>query len=373
MNRNRTAKEILIYTLVIVSILLITGTKAKADFVFGEPMNPDPNVLGSGDYGTPCVSSDGLELYFSSGQPGSLGSLDIWVAKRSSPYDSWGVPMNPGPPLNSPSARNCPYCLSNDDLELYFASRRPGGYGDFDIWLARRETRDRNWEQPINLGPKVNGSSYDDGVWVSSDGLELYFHSNRAGGVGSHDIWVSKRTTIQEPWSQPENLGAIINSSARDAYPCLSADGLILFFSGLDLLPPYRPGGYGGSDIWMSTRPTVQDDWEIPVNLGSIINSPSHEEGPRLSFDGTTLYFYAGTGWNSVYLLQASIEPIVDLNGDDIVDAADMCIIVDNWGTDNSLCDIGPIPWGDGIVDVQDLIVLAEHLFEEIPPAEEVE
>jgi hypothetical protein len=71
-----------------------------------------------------------------------------------------------------------------------------------------------------------------------------------------------------------------------------------------------------------------------------------------------------------VDLWQVSIDPIVDLNGDGIVDALDMCIIVDHWGTDNSLCDIGPTPFGDGIVDIQDLIVLAEHLFEEIPPVE---
>jgi hypothetical protein len=61
-----------------------------------------------------------------------------------------------------------------------------------------------------------------------------------------------------------------------------------------------------------------------------------------------------------------SIEPVVDLNGDGIVDAADMSAIVDHWGTDNSLYDIGPMPWGDGIVDVEDLTVLAEHLFEEV-------
>jgi hypothetical protein len=73
-------------------------------------------------------------------------------------------------------------------------------------------------------------------------------------------------------------------------------------------------------------------------------------------------------GGGDIY--QAPIIPIVDLNGDGIVDSADLCIIVDNWGTDDPLCDIGPMPWGDGIVDVQDLIVLAEHLFEEIPPVE---
>jgi sugar lactone lactonase YvrE len=63
-------------------------------------------------------------------------------------------------------------------------------------------------------------------------------------------------------------------------------------------------------------------------------------------------------------------QPAVDFNGDGIVDADDMCIMVDHWGEDYSLCDIGPMPWGDGIVDVQDLIVLAEHLFEEVFPVE---
>jgi hypothetical protein len=67
---------------------------------------------------------------------------------------------------------------------------------------------------------------------------------------------------------------------------------------------------------------------------------------------------------------QVPIIPVVDLNADGIVDGTDLTIIVDNWGTDDPLCDIGPMPWGDGIVDVQDLIVLAEHLFEEIPLAE---
>jgi len=60
------------------------------------------------------------------------------------------------------------------------------------------------------------------------------------------------------------------------------------------------------------------------------------------------------------------------LNGDGIVNVADMCVMVDHWGENYSLCDIGSMPWGDGVVDVQDLIVLAEHLFEEVPLVEYV-
>ncbi|MBN2312581.1 MAG: PD40 domain-containing protein, partial [Sedimentisphaerales bacterium] len=134
---------------------------------------------------------------------------------------------------------------------------------------------------------------------------------------------------------------------------------------------PFRSGGLGNVDMWMSRRMSISDPWGTPVNLGPIVNTSSLDGGPRISFDGSTLYFASerpggyGGEWGDVY--QSQIIPIVDLNGDRIVDAEDMVIMIDNWGTDNSLCDIGPMPWGDGVVDVQDLIVLAEHLFEKLP------
>jgi hypothetical protein len=122
---------------------------------------------------------------------------------------------------------------------------------------------------------------------------------------------------------------------------------------------------YGDNDLWLATRPTTNDPWGEPVNLGPTVNGPARDAGPSLSIDGRTLYFNSdrpgGIGDNDLW--QAPIEPVVNLNGDGIVDAADMCIIVDHWGTDEPSCDIGPMPWGDGIVDVQDLVVIAENLF----------
>jgi hypothetical protein len=89
---------------------------------------------------------------------------------------------------------------------------------------------------------------------------------------------------------------------------------------------------------------------------------------PDISADGSTIFFMStrpgGLGGHDLW--QASIEPVVDLNGDGIVDSADMCIMVDHWHTDEPFYDIGPTPLGDGIVDVQDLIVLSEHLFEDV-------
>jgi hypothetical protein len=93
---------------------------------------------------------------------------------------------------------------------------------------------------------------------------------------------------------------------------------------------------------------------------------------PSLSPDQKTLYFGSDQpgGIGSWDMYEVPIVPIVDFNGDGIVDVKDVVIMTEHWGENYSLCDIGPMPWGDGIVDVEDLIVLAEHLFEEVPPVE---
>src|SRR4030042_7216044 len=79
----------------------------------------------------------------------------------------------------------------------------------------------------INLGSVVNSSSNDSTPTISPDGLSLYFASDRAGGQGGNDIWVSKRADLSESWGPPPNLGGPVNSSAGGVFPSLSADGLV--------------------------------------------------------------------------------------------------------------------------------------------------
>jgi len=229
--------------------------------------------------------------------------------------------------------------------------------------MTTRGTTDEDWGAPVNLGKTVNSSADEHQPNILADGCTLLLCSTRPGGYGGLDIWITKRDTKDDAWGTLVNLGPPINTSANDGRPSMSSDGLTLFFR------TDGPGGFGGADIWLTTRATTNDPWGEPTNLGPTVNTSSWECGPSISGDGTTLYFHSNLGgiWG---IWQVPIEPVVDLNADGIVDAADMCIIVDNWGTDDSLCDIGPMPWGDGIVDVQDLIVLAEHLFEETTPVE---
>ena len=237
-------------------------------------------------------------------------------------------------------------------LVLVLALGLPAGVANADFTFGT----------PTNLGPTVNTSVNDLTPRMPADGLSLYFASNRGGGSGGYDLWLTTRPTTSDPWGTPVNLGPTVNSSANEWALGISADGQTLYVAS------NRPGGYGSLDIWTTRRTTTNDDWGEPVNLGPMVNSSAIDGYPAPSADGRTLYFSSNRpgGAGGVDLWQIPMTPIVDFNGDGIVDAADMCIMVDYWGTDESLCDIAPMPWGDGIVDVQDLIVLAEHLFEDV-------
>ena len=104
---------------------------------------------------------------------------------------TFGEPVNLGPTVNS-SSGDGPGCFSSDRLEMYIDSERPGGGGSWDIWVTTRETIDDDWGTPVNLGPVVNTEGYEFVAHISHDGLELYFTSNRTGGYGSLDMWVTR-------------------------------------------------------------------------------------------------------------------------------------------------------------------------------------
>ncbi|MBC8468555.1 MAG: PD40 domain-containing protein [Planctomycetes bacterium] len=355
-SRSRWAGAMLLLA-VLACVVLTNAYIAKADFVFGEPTNLGPTVNSSAFDGGPIISADGLELYFNSTRPGGSGSFDIWVTNRETIQDPWGEPVNLGPTINS-SYMDANNGISADGLSLFLFSDRPGGSGSLDIWVITRANISESWGEPMNLGPTVNSSANDGGPFISADGLSLFIESDRPGGYGGNDIYVSTRATTDDPWGEPVNLGPRVNSSVWDWYPSLSADGLSLFFTSL------RSGGLGGDDIWVTTRATTNDPWREPVNLGPAVNSSSAETCPNISADDSTFSFHsnrAGGSGNSD-LWQVKILPVVDFNADGFVDSVDVCMMLDFWHTDEPLYDIAPMPFGDGIVDTKDLVLLAEHL-----------
>ena len=369
--RHLSSTMVNLVSLVLVAAIMVGVQSAKAEFVFGTPTQLGPPITINSSYveSVDCISTDGLELYLDSKRPGGVGGWDLWVAKRDTTDADWGEPVNLGPGVNF-AADDTYACILQDGLELYFNSEnRPGGYGGWDIWVTRRATKEAGWGSPVNLGPTVNGPGDDGTPWVSADGRELYFLSGKdspAAQAGGASIWVARRDTKSDPWGAPEKLGPAINKSVYQGAPCLSANGLSLFFS--DVYPggPFRPGGLGGEDIWVTTRATTDDEWGIPRNLGRPVNSPLHEDSPRLSPDGSTLYFNRGTGFFVFGPWQVPIVPIVDFNGDGKVDMTDLLRLIEHWGQNEPAFDIAPPPFGDGIVDANDLDVLMSYWGQEV-------
>jgi hypothetical protein len=181
-------------------------------------------------------------------------------------------------------------------------------------FTAAASPRYSEWSNPVNLGSAINSPYQDFAAILSKDGCSLYFSSDRPGGFGATDLWVSQRTSKDEPWGPPINLGAVVNSAAPDSLPSLSRDGHVLFLSST------RPGGYGGQDIWMSWRADVHDDfsWEPPANLGPGVNSSFLEaSGSYLDGDedGVPRLFFSsnrpgGTGAADIWVSELSAEGV---------------------------------------------------------------
>jgi hypothetical protein len=277
----------------------------KIDEIGGN--NPELNT--SSLDGCPIQSPDGLSLYMASNRPGGKGGLDIWVATRATTSASWGAPINLGEPVNSAADDFCPTPVGKKGL--FFVSREalPGACGQGDIYYTHR-TGAGAWKEPERLlcapagpnseldeqGPswvavngklrgrkllyfsrssvtpnvpgeifvsvRQNGARFGPATPVSvlndatandiqpnvrADGLEVVFSSNRAGTLGTQDIWVATRGTLTAPWSAPVNLGSVVNTAAAETRPSLSQNGKQLLFG-------RAPGPEGSSDIYVTTR-----------------------------------------------------------------------------------------------------------------------
>jgi len=347
--------------------LLTWHEVAQADFVYGEATKI-PNVSRPGAAG-PQISRDGLELCF--WYRGESACPGIWVAKRSTTREPWGDPIRLGPPVDSggPAGGSC---ISADGLELYFGdgfpdhyvplgcTANPNGYGGGDLWISKRATKAGPWGLPQNLGPIVNGPAWDDHPSISTDGLSLYFASYRSG---TYALWLTTRPVKEAPWGPPAPVSLPVNNMPMyKSTPFISADGLSLYFN------------YGGytPDIYVTKRATTASAWGAPVPFAPV-NSPSAEWHLSFSEEDSTLYFERADNFYAVCdLWQVKATPVVDFNRDGEIDAADMGILVDNWGRNEPLCDIGPVAWGDGVVDERDLRVLMESLMVPGPQASEV-
>ena len=236
----------------------------------------------------PALSPNGLSLYFSSDRPGSLGATDLWVSQRDCDGCPWSAPANLGSVVNSTAGDAGP-SLSIDGHLLFFTSSRSGGQGLNDIYVSRRTDPkdDFGWGPPVPLGGEVNTPAFEAGpeyLQSAEDGV-ANFYFNRGPTSTSQDSYYAAVARDGETRGPAVLVSELSDPDSNDAASTLRTDGHeVLFYSN-------RAGGLGRNDLWVSTRQTVHDPWSPPLNPGPPLNTTAVDQQPGLSVDGRTLVF----------------------------------------------------------------------------------
>ncbi len=207
---------------------------ADADQIPGQINQSNSHVACTG------ISADGKQIFIYKNDltnPEARGG-DIFVSKVLN--NKWKTPEPFGKPINT-SYWEGGACISPDGKTLYFTSERKGGFGNSDIWVAKRKTK-TEWETPVNIGSEINSPNDEAGLFLAPDGKTLFFCSNGVNSMGGYDVF---RTVMNDGvWSKPENLGYPINTTKRDGPLVMGADARYAYFSS------DRLGGFGENDIY---------------------------------------------------------------------------------------------------------------------------
>ena len=269
------------------------------------PVNTASNETQSG------ITHSGRSLYIVTNRPGGVGLNDIWVSQRANPQAPWGEPFNLGPMINGGGNDSSP-TFTPDDLCMFYATPGAVPGGGQRIYLTCRTDADDDtgWQTAVRLGANVNSvQSSDPFFFVDpiSGQSALYFASpNRPGAAGDFDLF--KSDLGPDGQFLPAVPVAELNTPFRETHPWIRQDGLVMVFSS------NRPGGFGGIDLWASTRPSTADAWGAACNLGPLINTPSDDRAPTLSHIGNNLYFASnragGFGGDDLYVFRPLMPTI---------------------------------------------------------------
>ncbi len=179
----------------------------------------------------------------------------------------WAQPVPFGFTINTTRFEGMP-SLSSDNRELFFVSDRDGGYGGKDIWVSRFENG--LWQIPQNLGPEINTPMDETAPFIAPDNKTLYFTSNGHPGMGGNDIYMTKRYP-NGVWSAPENLGYPLNTAYEEVSFCISPDGSKGYLSS------DRPGGFGRMDLYEMDMPQQIRPEAYTYVVGKVYDSFTRE------------------------------------------------------------------------------------------------
>ncbi|GAA0194476.1 hypothetical protein GCM10009122_57930 [Fulvivirga kasyanovii] len=228
----------------------------------------------------PIVTVDQQAVIFTRRLGTTMNHDEDLVISRKNADGRWMHPESLSENINSEwNEGTC--TLSADGRVLIFTScygRK--GYGSCDLYISKKTGEE--WSEPVNLGSKVNSSAWESQPSLSSDGRTLYFISNRGGGVGGRDIWVSYLDD-KEQWSNPSNLGRSINTPHDEVSPFIHPNNVTLYFASNGLT------GFGGFDIFYTERD--DKNWSEPKNIGYPINTSADQVSLFITSDGEKGYY----------------------------------------------------------------------------------
>lgn len=262
-------------------IQLLKQSAIYAKTAILSPVLFNPINIGSGinsemsEY-LPYLTADGSLLFFTR----LVGNQeDIFYAEKQDSVN-WKKAESLGNLINTKDNEGA-HCISADAKFLFFtACNRINGLGGCDIMFAINNGKE--WSKPEFMARPINSEAWESQPSFSADGRSLYFTSNRPGGFGGKDIWVS---TLNDnyTWSAPENLGPEVNTAGDEQSPFIHADGTTLYFAS-----DGRPG-FGGFDLYLAKK--INNKWTNTQNLGYPINTSAHEGSLMVSLDGNTAFY----------------------------------------------------------------------------------
>jgi outer membrane protein OmpA-like peptidoglycan-associated protein/Tfp pilus assembly protein PilF len=187
----------------------------------GAPLNTSDNE------GAQSIAANGkFMIYTVCNRRGVIGKCDLYFSEKFG--DTWSAPQNIGPPINTKYKETQP-CLSSDGRTLYFVSDRPGGFGKLDIWMSKQNINGE-WMPPVNLGDSINTSGFESSPFIHHDNSTLYFSSNQHLGMGGFDIFYSRRNK-NDAWGKAVNMGYPINTFKDEIGLIVTAKGDLAFYS----------------------------------------------------------------------------------------------------------------------------------------------
>ena len=257
-------------------ILALSGTTVLAQTQ--TPVNLGSVINTKARDAEPTFTPDGLTMYFNCFDREAEKGSDICISHWGN--DAWSEPRIVWE-VSTREYLEVEPLLSPDGKQLYIMSNRPGGKGGTDIWVS--DLVDGNWTTPQNLDGPINSAYSDHCLYFAGEKWEIaYWTSTRPGGFGGNDIWTSEK--VDGVWQAAINLGPNVNSAVSEHHSLPSPDGNSLYIT------TTRDDGFGGEDIFVTTR-DEDGNWSRLKNLGAQVNSDQHDRCPAFSPDFKTFFF----------------------------------------------------------------------------------